>query len=260
VTDIDDATSYTLGLSYKPRKNVTIYANYASSVNPDPGQAPSTALNAYDFLDPFESTQWEAGVKTELSGVEIDFALFHIERPTAWTGPDKIYKVQGQQRNRGAEVMAKGKLSDDITLFGGFTWLDTKITGTDTEATDGKRAVGVPEWQGNLFTEYRLPQPFAGVTASLNLHYTGERTANTYGTTTADGYATVDLGLRYTGDLPEGTISGKYTLRLSVNNLFDERYWASLFPGSIDGSGTASGSTAFVGEPRTVKLTLSLLN
>jgi iron complex outermembrane recepter protein len=258
VTDLDDATSYTVGLAYKPTKEMTIYANYASSVNPDPGQAPSTASNAYEFLDPFESTQWEAGVKAILYGMDVNLALFRIERPTAWTGTDKIYKVQGQQRNIGVELMAKGKPTDDITVFGGFTWLDTKVSGTDTAATDGKPAVGVPEWQANLLTEYRLPGWLKGATASLNVHYTGEKSANTYNTATADGYATVDLGLRYTGDLPELALSSKYTIRLAVNNLLDKRYWASLMPGSIDGSGTTSGSTAFVGEPRTVKLTLSL--
>ncbi len=255
-TDMDDAHSWTTGLTYKPRQDMSLYANYSRSVNPDPGQAPATAANANEFLDPYESKQAEIGWKWSLSTIDLNLAAFRIERPIAYVGTDNVFEVQGNQRNNGVETMVRGRVTEDITLFGGVTWLDTKVSGTGNAATDGLRAVGVPEWQANLLTEYRLPQTLIpDTTASLNLHYTGERPANSYNTTWADDYVTVDVGLRYSGDLAGQAV----TARLGVNNLFDEHYWASIFPGSIDNAaGSSAGSTAFLGEPRTYKVSLGL--
>ncbi len=255
--DVNDARSYTAGVVYKLYPNMSLYANWASSVSPDPGQAPSTAVNAYDYLAPFRSKQVEAGYKVELSGLDVNAAAFRIERPIAYTGADNYYRVQGQQRNYGLEVMVKGKVTDDITVFGGVTWLDAKVSGTANAATDGNKAVGVPEWQANMLTEYKMPQAVVpDTTLSLNLHYTGTRAANDFNTAWADGYATVDLGARYEGDLH----GHKFIARIGVNNLFDERYWASIFPGNIDGTGasTGSASTAFMGESRTFKASMSV--
>lgn len=253
--DVDDAKSYTLGLMYKPRHDMTVYANYASSVLPGERAAATGVVNPSEPLAPYKSKQWELGYKVELSGLDATLAAFRIDRPTAYAGDDRVFKVQGLQRNQGLELMTKGKLTDAVTVFGGATWLDTQLSKTDTATTNGKRAIGVPEWQANLLTEYKLPEGVVpGTTASLNLHYTGERAANAYNTAWADGYTTVDVGLRYSGE----AIGRKITARLMASNLFDERYWASVFPSNIAGDSTTSGSTAFVGEPRTFKASVSM--
>lgn len=256
--DEDDALSYTGAVMYKPRPDMTVYLNYASSVLPGeraPSSGANLPANAGQPMDPYEATQWEMGYKVELSGLDVNVAAFHIKRPTAYAGTDNVYRVQGQQRNQGLELMTKGKLTDDITIFGGVTWLDTKVSETDSVATEGKQAIGVPEWQANLLTEYKLPESLVpGTTASLNLHYTGERAANAYNTAWADGYTTVDIGLRFSGE----AIGRKLTARLGITNLFDERYWASIMPSNVAGDSTTSGSSAFLGEPRTFKASVSM--
>jgi len=256
---VDNAQSYTVGVIVKPRPDMTVYANHGVSVLPG-DRAPASSnsapvANANQALDPYKATQWEVGYKVELSGLDINAALFHIERPTAYAGADNIYRVQGQQRNRGAELMLKGKITDAITLFGGFTWLDTIVTETDTRATEGKQAIGVPEWQANLLAEYAFPESvLPGTVASVNVHYTGERAANAYNTAWADAYTTLDLGLRTTAEAWGTRVTGL----IKVNNVTDEHYWASIFPSNIAGDSTTSGSTAFLGEPRTYKASVTV--
>jgi iron complex outermembrane receptor protein len=46
------------------------------------------------------------------------------------------------------------------------------------------------------------------------------------------------------------------TWRLSVNNVFDKRYWLSIFPGSVNGNGASS--SAFLGSPRELRLSVAV--
>lgn len=249
---ISNAPSFSVGPMFKPAPNQTIWASYAESVLP--GESiPAGNVNAGDFLDPYSAKQWELGYKVALSGIDLGVTAFRIMRPTVYASGG-VYQEQGEQKNNGIEVMSKGKLTDDITVFGGATWLDTRVTGTRNAATEGQRAVGVPAWQANLLTEYTLPRSLVPDTvASLNLHYTGKRAANSANTAWADGYNTVDIGLRYTGEM----VGRKIAARVGVTNLFDQQYWASIFPGSINGNTTA-GSTAHMGEPRTVRASVTM--
>ncbi|NPE61380.1 TonB-dependent receptor, partial [Dickeya dadantii] len=111
--------------------------------------------------------------------------------------------------------------------------------------------VGVPKFQANLLAEYSHPAHPALV-YQANLHYTGKRAANDTNTSWAAGVTTLDLGARYGFKLHDK----KAALRVMVNNVTNERYWASIFPGSTDGNnGSAS---AFLGEPREIRASLSV--
>ena len=113
--------------------------------------------------------------------------------------------------------------------------------------------VGVPRWQANLLAEYRLPC-LDGAVLEGNVHYAGRRAANAENTAWASGYTTLDLGARY-----ELIIGGNLlTTRLMVTNLADRNYWASLYTGGGWTGDTTANGTAFIGEPRTVKLSMTL--
>jgi iron complex outermembrane receptor protein len=110
--------------------------------------------------------------------------------------------------------------------------------------------VGVPKVQANLLVEYNLPS-MPELVYSANIHYTGKRAANDTNSAWADSYTTLDLGTRYRtkiSDIPT-------TLRLTVNNVTNEHYWASIFPSSTDGDG--GSPSAFLGSGREVRATVT---
>jgi len=75
-------------------------------------------------------------------------AIFRLERPFALTDPvDNTFKISGNQLNYGLEIMAVGALTDDLTIYGGMTFLDPKLEGTGNPATDGKQYVGMPKFR-----------------------------------------------------------------------------------------------------------------
>lgn len=255
--------SYTLGLTFKPTPNQSLYANTAHSVVPG-DSAPSLASNPGiknpgEVLSPYQIKQWELGYKARTAGLDFSSALFDIRRPFAYVGSDNTFAVQGEQQNRGVEFLVSGQASDHLTLFGGLTWLDPRLRNTGKPDTSDRLVVGVPRFQANLLAEYRispalLPLPGENI-ASANLHYTGKRAANDYNSTWADGYTTLDVGWRTRVRTP-GNWGGMTTYRIGINNLTDVRYWASIFPGNVNGTGGASSAT--LGEPRTVKLSVTL--
>ncbi|MBW5891314.1 TonB-dependent siderophore receptor [Pectobacterium polaris] len=250
----DTGTSPTVSLMYKPVPNVMTYVAYADSFEQG-GTAPVNQLNPVvnegQTLKPYRSTQYEAGVKSQWDGLNLNAAIFRLERPFAYVGSDNVFKEQGNQVNTGLELMADGEVLSGLHLYGGMTLLDPKMKDTALDATRNKRVVGVPKFQANLLAEYSHPSS-PNLVYMANLHYTGKRAANDTNTTWADSFATLDLGTRYGFKLYDKPAA----FRVALNNVTNERYWASIFPGSTDGIN--GGANAFVGEPREIRASLTV--
>jgi len=239
-------------LIYKPRENVTTYLTYASSLQQGDIAPAAATGNANMALAPYRSTQWEAGIKATVAKIDLTFAAFRLERPFANTDPaDNVYKISGQQINKGIEATAIGKAGANLTVVSGITLLDPIMDGTGKPATNDKQYTGMPKFKSNILLEYAVP-PVAGLVGTVDWQYTARRPGNDANTTWAPSCSVLDVGARYTT-----RIGGKpTTLRLAVNNVTDEHYWSTIGPANL--TGVASGSmTAHLGAPRTVAASLS---
>lgn len=245
-----DGFSPTVALMYKPRQDVTTYVAYADSLQAGDA-APTGTLNEGEVLSAYRSQQWEVGAKFDMFGLQGGAALFNLERPFAYTGVDDVFRNQGNQRNKGLELSLSGAVTPRLSIYSGITLLDAKLLDTQSAATSNKRVVGVPKVQASLLAEYSLPQA-SGLVVTGNVHYTGRRAGNDTNTTYAAGYTTLDLGLRYTTKA-----FGQSTVwRLAVNNVTDKKYWASIFPGSVNGSNSAAN--AFLGSSRELRASVTI--
>ncbi|EOC1315166.1 TonB-dependent receptor [Cronobacter turicensis] len=246
-----DGLSPSAALMYNITPALMAYVSYADSLEQG-GTAPTGAgvKNEGQTLDPYRSQQYEAGLKADLGDMNLGAAVFRLKRPFAYVGEDNIYREQGEQVNDGLELTAAGHLWQDLNIYSGVTFLDPTLKDTASAATSGKLVVGVPKVQANLLAEYSLPSLPQWV-YSASLHYTGKRAANDTNTSWADSYTTLDLGTRYTtriSNLPT-------TLRLTVNNVTNEHYWASIFPSGTDGDG--GSPSAFLGGGREVRASVT---
>ncbi|PRD14192.1 TonB-dependent siderophore receptor [Pantoea coffeiphila] len=248
----EDGLSPNLALMYKITPSVMAYISYADSLEQG-GTAPTGqgVKNEGTTLDPYRSEQYEIGLKADVNGMNLGAALFRLKRPFAYVDPDDmVYKEQGDQLNKGLELTASGNLWQGLNVYSGVTFLDPKLKNTVSDDTSNKRVVGVPKVQSNLLVEYNLPS-MPELVYSANLHYTGKRAANNTNSTWAGSYTTLDLGTRYSTRISNVPA----TLRLMVNNVTNERYWASIFPGDTDGSG--SSASAFAGTAREVRASVT---
>ena len=247
----EDGLSPNAAIMYKITPALTAYVSYADSLEQG-GTAPtgSGVKNEGQTLDPYRSQQYEAGLKADISGMNLGAALFRLKRPFAYVGSDNVYKEQGDQVNNGLELTAAGRVWQGLNVYSGVTFLDPKLKDTVSDSTSDKRVVGVPKVQANLLAEYSFPTLPQWV-YSANVHYTGKRAANDTNTSWADSYTTLDLGTRYTTRIDNVPT----TLRVAVNNVTNEHYWASIFPSGTDGDG--GSPSAFLGGGREVRASVT---
>jgi iron complex outermembrane recepter protein len=239
-------------LLFKPAANMTTYFTYASSLQAG-DIAPGTVANAGVSLPPYRSKEYELGYKASLARIDFSAALFRVERPFANIDPaDQVFKISGQQVNKGAELSAVGELVPGLTLYGGLTWLDARLEHTPLAATNDKTYVGAGKFKGNLLFEYRIPG-IVGLVATFDYQFNSPRAANDTNTLTAPGYNLLDVGTRYTSSL----MGLQTTWRLAVDNITDRHYWSTIAPSNLTGTNTGN-LLAHLGAPRTVLASMTV--
>jgi len=220
---------------FKPIPAVTTYVSYVEALQQGPVVG-ATYANSGQILAPYLSNQYEVGAKSTFGRMDVNVALFEIDKANTVIDPSSnIESLNGEEVHRGAEVTFAGKATDDLTVGGGVTLLNTIVTeATPSSGQSGTTPPGVPHAIATLFGEYAVPQ-LRGVTLLAGGSYTGKEWVQTTipNTVSIPSVFTMDAGARYTAEI-YGTPT---TLRLNVDNLLDTRYWTSkgdnfLYPGN----------------------------
>lgn len=220
--------SPSVSLIYKVMPWMTLYGSYIEGLEQG-GVAPDTATNFGQILAPMVSKQKEVGAKAELGGVLLTAALFDIEKAYEFTNASGVYTQDGRQQHRGVEFTATGKVTSNLTVVGGFTFLDAMVHGGEF---DGLAPMNVAKVLAKVYAEYQLPWT-SGFFLTGGVYYTGKQWANDVNSDRLAAYTTLDLGIRYTTE----QFGNPLTLRLNVANVTNEAYWMNSY---------------YLGKPRTV--------
>ncbi len=246
--------SSTESILFKPVETTTTYIAYSDTLEAGSVVTDTSYDNYGDILEPIRSRQIETGIKQDFGAFDGNLALFRIKRPIAYV-VDNVYGVQGMQRNYGAELGLNGAVTEQLKMSVNATLLDAKLVQAANDSANGKRVIGVPKVAANWLTEYDIAM-VPGLSVNANVHYVGNRAANTTNTVWLGSYTTLDLGAKYTTKHFYGK---ELTVRLNVDNITDERYWASAFSGNYSGATSSSeGGSAFLGNPLQARLTTSI--
>lgn len=235
-------------LIYKPRPDTTLYASYAKGLSAG-GTAPWFASNAAEILAPTLSHQLELGIKRDWQGMSLSAALFQIRQAYQYARPEGdgsfTYVQQGQQKNIGLELGASGWVTSNLQLQASAAAIRARVKNSGTDAYEGHQAINVPNLRAALHAEYSLPLP--GLALLGGARYSASKYASQAGNVAVGGYTVFDVGSRY-----RTRIGGYDTvLRLTVDNLFDKRYWRDV--GDYLGD-----NYLFQGAPRTARLSASV--
>lgn len=229
------------GLTVKVTDWASVYGNRIQGLAQGP-TAPTTAANSGEIFAPYDSTQYEVGGKIDLGNFGASLAFFQTEQPVGFTDPtSNIYNVDGEQRNRGVELMLFGEPVKGFRPLGGITLLDAELTKTAGGTNNGNAAVGVPDYQLNLGAEYDLPF-LPGVTVGGRVLHTASQFVNAANTQEIPSWTRLDLSARYATEIEERPVS----FNLNIENVTDEAYWASAMGGYIN-----------QGKPLTAKLSVT---
>ncbi len=241
----ESANTPIAALVYKASKQVSLYANYIESLQQG-AVAGSTAVNVGQIFAPYKSRQKEVGAKYDGGRFGANVALFTTTQPQGVLNPaSKVFGIDGEQRNRGAEFSAFGEPLRGLRVLGGVTLLDATQERTAGGATDGKDVIGVPKSQVNIGVDWDVPG-MPGLSLSARALHTASQAVNAANTQELPSWNRLDASARFQLDLDGRT----YTLRVRVDNLTDKSYWASA--GGSQGSGYL-----VLGAPRSFALTAS---
>ncbi|KAF1006998.1 MAG: Ferric-anguibactin receptor FatA [Pseudomonas fluorescens] len=210
-------------LIYKPVENLSLYTSYSKGLSLG-GQAPWFANNRFETLAPTVSRQIEAGVKYDWRRISFAAALFQTRQAYQYARPEGndefTYVQQSQQKNTGLEVSANGWATSRLQIAASVAAIRARVNDSGTRAYEGHQAINVPNLRASLYADYALPW-IDGLALLGGVQYSASKYADRTGDVSADGYAVVNVGSRYTTK-----VDGYETvLRLSVDNLFDKRYW-----------------------------------
>lgn len=153
-----------LGLTYKITPEISVYGNYIESLAKG---LSNTTANVTTTLKPFVAKQKEVGAKYENGVIGATLSLFDINKQRGIKDANGVFSDGGEHVHRGVELTTYGKLTDDITVLGGATWMHAKQEDTGSVTYDGNYEVGVPKFQANLGADWKLP---VAQDISLNAH------------------------------------------------------------------------------------------
>lgn len=250
-SDSDTLVSWKAGALYKPAENGSLYANYAISQQPPGGgslELSASANNANNpVFDPQEARTAEIGTKWNLfgEGLLLTAALYdtRVLNEIVQDPVDTKYYQTGEKRVRGIEITAAGNLTDAWSVSAGFTTMDTDVVEGPAMAADG--SAGLTYTPRNAFTAWTTYRVGNGLSLGGGARYSGGLHRGTDGAIGTPAYTAsywvFDAVASY--DLSE-----RVSLRLNLNNLFDEDYVAAI---------NKSGYRYTPGAPRSAMLTAS---
>jgi iron complex outermembrane receptor protein len=218
-------TSYRAALTYIVSDEVSTYVSMVESVSP-----PEVGV------DPETGKQYELGVKYSPMAIKAIFsaAIYELNQDnvsTAVVQDSGIIEQQtvGESRARGLDLEAKAEVTENVSVVGGYSYLDSEVTrgslsddGVTTYSIKGNRLATAPKHSASLWTYYNVPG--TDVSVGLGARYIGSYYYSTKNDGESDDATLYDAALNY--KLYKGT-----DLALNVSNLFDEQH--------VVGSGTS---------------------
>jgi catecholate siderophore receptor len=249
----DSIVNYQIGVVYKVRPNGSLYVSTGSSSTPanaalgqgleSQGLDPTTGrvpVGNADELKPEKTRSIELGTKWDLMDARLGLtaAIFRNDTTNARVidPSGTTASMVGKKAVNGLELGLTGRVSRDLDVFAGYTFMDSeqKNIGTVTSgALAGRPAAGTglafpntPRHSFSLWANYR---PAPRLTLGLGAFGQSEAVGG-YGYT-ADGhlvtraiagYARLDAMLGY-------SFTPNLTLQVNIQNLTDKAYFASTY-------------------------------
>ncbi|BBK43559.1 hydroxamate-type ferrisiderophore receptor [Allostella vacuolata] len=230
----DKSLDYSIGAIFNQNDWFNPFISYSTSLTPQVGTLASGGPVPFS-----EGKQFEIGVKSQWFGdrVASTLSVFQISQTNrVETDPaDRTLSIiAGDQEVKGAELEVVGRITDQISLIGGYGYLDAEYT--ESTQYKGNTPANVPSHKATAMLQYSLETDFGLWDAGIGYIYVRSRQGDNENSYRLPDYSRIDLSLgwQYQG----------VELRLRAENILDKKY--------VSGS---SGIFLNQGLPRSVFLT-----
>lgn len=237
-TQNNDAFTPRVGIVYQPIEEVSLYASYSQSFNPN---TETTASG--DLLEPEKGEGYEVGIKAKLfDNIFATLAYFDITKQNvAVADPDPTvfdaFIATGEQKSRGVELDLAGEILSGWNIIFSYAYIDAEITEDENSTFVGSRLPGVPKHSASLWTTYELQSGnWQGLGFGLGFNFAGEREGGLPNSFEVDSYFITNAAVFYR--------KNNWRFALNFKNLFDVNYIETAQNERIEG--------IYPGEPFTV--------
>ena len=213
-----DALTGRVGLIYTSDLGLAPYATYATSFDPQLGTNNSTGA----LLVPTTGQLVEVGAKYQPIGTNLSFtgALFNLEQSNVLTtDPNNVMNTiqTGQERSRGFEFEAQGKITAGLKVLASYTGFHITDTQDLNTALIGKVPTGTPQNFGSLFLDYTIQSGgLRGLGGGGGLRFIGASFADQANTFGVPSVVLADFALHYERE--------HWRAAVNLTNAFDRTY------------------------------------
>lgn len=214
----DSEWTYQVGIVYFPVEDVALFANHTTSFMPVGGTAYGGSP-----LDPETGDQLEVGIKSHIGGgLTANLALYNVSRANVAVADrdNPGFEIQlGEETVKGFEASLSGELSDNWTMYAGYSYADAEVS-EDTDPTRiGLPMRNVPRSTFALQSQYSFDSGLLeGLRLGGNVNFVDERAGDIDDSFKLPSYWRADASALY-------RLTDSLELRFSVENLFDEEYY-----------------------------------
>lgn len=219
------------GPIFQPDKVQTYYASYSTSFNPSL-EALITTTGTSQPLPPQTNEAFEVGAKYDFLGgnLQVTGAAFQITQSNARSqNTDGTFAATGTIQVKGVRAGITGRITDEWQVWGGYTYLDARITNGIGAGTTGMVPINTPRDAATLWSTYTFAQTYE---IGGGVNYLGQRYGNNTNQTVVPEFYRVDL----TAAFKQPT----YDVRLNVFNLLNTYNYDQVI--ASDGGRTVPGS------------------
>ncbi|MEY2151646.1 TonB-dependent siderophore receptor [Rhodanobacter sp. 115] len=213
----DHAFSGRIGVNYRFDSGFVPYVSWSHSFQPTVG----TDFAGTAFK-PTTGDQYEAGLKFQPASGNglLSLATYQITQKNSLTiDPNHtLFQVQqGQTRLRGVELEGRWNFGTNFSLYGDYTYSNSKVTATNDLPSLGKQIPLLPKQQAAIGADYTIVSgPLAGLGFGGGVRYVGAHYGDSYNQWQTPSYTLVDGVVHYE--------TGRWRLQLNASNLFDRNY------------------------------------
>jgi catecholate siderophore receptor len=223
----DSMVSYRFGAVGHPMSNVSTYVAYGISYNPSAEQGTIANLSTAN-LAPERTFTIESGVKADVlqNRLSLTAAVFRIEKTNLRINDpadNTVAILDGVARVDGVEFGAAGKITDDWSIFAGYSYLQSRILDTRDLSIRGRELPNTPSHNLTLWTTYALT---SRLTLGGGATYQSAGFANQQNTAFVPDYWKFDAMISY-------KVDEKSTIQLNIYNITDKLYYAQYFGANV---------------------------
>ena len=238
---------------YTPVEGLEVFAGYSENFAAIKDQVLEADSSALDNVEPETAENTDLGVRFNNETITASVTLYNIDfenrltfiAPGSENGNDYLVGTNGSYVNtggiksKGVEASITYYPTNDLSVYASFTSNDSEYTDGSIGFDAGNTVFGSVEEMAVLSLDWQSDMYSAG----LSTKWLGERWMDPANTQRIDAYAVSDMYVAVDlGDF--GSSLKGASIRLTVNNLFDESYIG----------GVAGGWGGWIGAPRTAAM------